>query len=88
MKLLIGLLACAFVAWLVMYLFNHFFSTTARDERAAKKARAADLTAARQRERIATQALRRIANGAGAPLVEAEEALFQIEKTYDTKEIA
>ena len=88
MKLLIGLLACALVAWLVVYLFGMLFSQTARDNRSAKKASAKDLTAARQRERIATQALRKIANGAGAPLVEAEEALFQIEKTYDTKEIA
>lgn len=86
MRLLIGLLACAVVAYAIMWLFNHFFSSVSRDERAAKKARAADLTDARKRERIATQALRRIANGSGKPDLEAQIALDEIDATYDSKE--
>jgi hypothetical protein len=45
-----------------------------------------DLTESERRERIATKALRAIANGAGQPVFEATDALDQIERTY-TKEL-
>ena len=87
MKLLIGLLACALVAWVVVYLFNSLFSQTAKDNRAAKKVNAQALTAARKRSILAEQALREIAAGAELPIFVAEDALRQINDTY-TKEIA
>lgn len=87
MKLLIGILFIGFVAYVLFLAFNHVFSETARANRQARKAGAAALTLALQRERIATKALRAIANGAGAPLLEAQDALDKIETTYDNKEI-
>lgn len=80
--MLIGLLACALFAWLVMYLFNSLFSQSARDNRAAKKVNAEALTAARKRSILAEQALREIAAGAELPIWVAEDALRQINNTY------
>jgi hypothetical protein len=41
----------------------------------------------RSREKIATKALRAIANGAGNPVYEAQDALDKIDLTYETKEL-
>lgn len=57
------------------------------DKREALRTARAERDTAKARERIATKALRSIANGAGAPVLEAQDALEQIEHTY-TKEIA
>lgn len=85
MKLLLGLVICALFAWLLVYAFSALFSSSARAARAEKKNTAQALTDTRKREKIATQALRRIANGAGRPDLEAQVALDDIENTY-TKE--
>jgi len=61
-------------------------SPTARDNRAELREARAETLAVKQREKIATKALRSIANGAGNPIFEAQDALDSIESTY-TKEL-
>lgn len=47
----------------------------------------AEAALARSREKIATKALRAILNGAGNPVLEAQDAMDKIDLTYDTKEL-
>lgn len=61
-------------------------SPAARDHRAEVREAKGEALAAKTREKIATRALRAIANGAGAPVLEAQDALDAIESTY-TKEL-
>lgn len=83
MRILLGIIVICFIVFVLYQGFMLAFSQTARDNRAARKAGNAALTIARQRERIATKALRSIVNGAGAPVLEAQDALDKIETTYD-----
>lgn len=54
----------------------------ARATRAERRQDAAEIAEVRAREKIATKALRAIANGAGNPIFEAQDALDNIESTY------
>lgn len=87
MKLLLGLIVCGLIAWLLVYAFTALFSSSARAARAEKKNTAQALTVTRKREKIATQALRKIANGAGRPDLEAQIALDEIENTYEKENL-
>lgn len=64
-----------------------FVNPENRANRAARREDAAEIAAVRAREKIATKALRAIANGAGNPILEATDALDNIEGTYTTKEL-
>jgi type II secretory pathway pseudopilin PulG len=61
------------------------YLSTAPDRNELREARA-ETAAVKSREKIATKALRSIANGAGNPVLEAQDALDLIETTY-TKEL-
>lgn len=76
----------AAVTWVGGMLMNHF-STEKRAARQVAKADRSALTAARTRSNLAERALREIAAGAEYPIFVAEDALRNINNTYDTKEI-
>lgn len=63
-----------------------YFSDPSRDNRAEVREVKQKLVLSRERERVATKALREIANGAGAPVLEASDALDRIE-ALETKEL-
>lgn len=65
-----------------------YLSSDSRTNRATRRQQSAEVAAVRSREKIATKALRSIANGAGNPLFEAQDALDKIESTYTTKELS
>lgn len=54
-----------------------------RDDRKIVRDIKVSATLAKSREKIATKALRSIANGAGSPILEAQIALDEIEQTYN-----
>jgi hypothetical protein len=74
--------ALIFAAVVVAPLLSAESRATRREVREARQ----EAVCAEQRASIATKALRRIANGAGNPILEASEALDQLESTY-TKEL-
>lgn len=79
---IVGLVALSFVAVVVA----PSFSAESRGARAQVREARLDAAAAEERASIATKALRRIANGAGNPILEASDALDSLERTY-TKEL-
>ena len=84
--IIIGIVLAIFAAIaLVGFLSDSGRAEAKRDREDRVEAERA-LTISRERERIATKALRAIANGAGNPIFEASDALEQIEGTY-TKEL-
>lgn len=89
MKFLLFLLFVAVVIAVVVYVggfvANHF-SSEKRAQRQVAKADRSALTAARTRSNIAERALREIAAGAEYPIFVAEDALRNINNTYDSKE--
>lgn len=86
-KILLFLAVLAVVAFIVLALVS-YFSAENRAARTARKADKLALTSARQRSNLAERALREIAAGAEYPIFVAEDALRQINNTYDSKEIA
>lgn len=74
------------VALGVFVVVGSALSPSARDSRTELREARAETLAVKQREKIATKALRAIANGAGNPILEATDALDNIESTY-TKEL-
>lgn len=80
--ILVGVLLAVFIVPVVV----SALSPAARDNRAELREAKNEALAAKQREKIATKALRAIANGAGNPILEAQDALDSIETTY-TKEL-
>lgn len=86
-KILLLLVVLAVLAFIVMGLMS-YFSAENRAARTANKADKFALTSARQRSNLAERALREIAAGAEYPIFVAEDALRQINNTYDNKEIA
>lgn len=87
MKILLFLVVFAVAAFIIMWLMS-YFSAENRATRTANKADKFALTSARQRSNLAERALREIAAGAEYPIFVAEDALRQINNTYDNKEIA
>lgn len=82
MFLLIIAVLCV-LAVILPALFHYIGNGDSRkDIREAK----AEALSAKQREKIATKALRAILNGAGNPVYEAQIALDEIDETY-TKEL-
>lgn len=57
------------------------------DSRSDAKTLRANLLNSRHREKVATKALRSIVNDAGNPILEAQDALDEIESSY-TKELS
>lgn len=57
------------------------------DKRAELREAKAEAALERSRTKIAVKGLRAIANGAGAPVLEAQDALDKIDLTYETKEL-
>jgi len=88
MRLLIGLVILALLAWVITEIVHRVFSQDAKEARAVKKMDREDLTRLRKRTNLAERALREIAAGAELPVFIAEDALRSIEKTYDSKEIS
>lgn len=64
-----------------------YLSPANRDYRGELQEARAEALAAKQREKIGNKALRAIANGAGNPILEAQDALDAQERTY-TKELS
>lgn len=79
--LLVGFLALGGLA-----VVGSFLSPDARSKREELREARVEAAQAKAREKIATKALRAIANGAGNPILEATDALDNIENTY-TKEL-
>lgn len=86
-KLLIGLVLVAIVAYILYAIVAAVFSPEKRDMRKTVKRDAEALRNERIRSTLAQNALREIAAGNELPVFVASDALSQINKTY-TKEIA
>lgn len=87
LKILIGLMLIAFVAYVLTLIFHAVFSPEKRADRKEVKRDAEALRNERIRSTLAQNALREIAAGGELPVFVASDALSEINKTY-TKEIA
>lgn len=85
-KILIGLILIAIVAYVLLLIFTAVFSPDVRSARKEVKRDAEALRSERERSTLAQNALREISAGAEYPIFVANDALLNINKTY-TKEI-